>query len=101
MNQAAAQKQRDARPALPAVPFRELAFELKLLLHSEAHGNQQVEIYLARYPSPTLTLAHRDMVRATERIAEIYRLLKAIEPFERELRARFDELISAQPGKDM
>lgn len=84
----AAARNSDSQDAtLPETTFRELAFELRLLINREVALNQGVEQYLARYPSESLALSYQDFLRSTERLAEAYRLLEALIPLEGAVRA--------------
>jgi hypothetical protein len=61
--------------AMPNASFSELAFE-------------QVEIFLARNPGlPAVERSYLDMLRATDRLADVYYLLRLLSRLEPEIRA--------------
>lgn len=71
--------------------IRELAFELRLAIGRDVGFNADFEAFIARLPDEvdrgSLNLTLEYCRGATERLAELYRLLRALAPFEQEVRA--------------
>lgn len=72
-------------------PLTDLAFELKLAIGRDVQFNQDFETFIARLPDSARTSTLKlslDYCRAhTQKLSELYALMSALSPFERQVRA--------------
>lgn len=72
---------------LPATPFAELAFELRIYARREAIGNEKVEEYIARHPSDTLKRTLADLQASALLIGKASTVLSILARHEAAVRA--------------
>jgi len=88
--------QRAAMPPLDA-SLADIAVDLFLIAQREAGTVCQLEVFAARYPSPSAERTLAEARAAAERAGQTYYFVKALIPYEATLRA----LILAQPLVDL
>ncbi|PPE78285.1 hypothetical protein C3941_19670 [Kaistia algarum] len=78
---------------LPAASFGELAVDLFFEARERAGIVHQLEVYAARWPSFTVNHTLAEAKAAADRTAQFYHFVKAMIPYEAEIRA----MVAAMP----